>query len=998
MSTPANILRFIPAMVCFIASINLCSGRDLTLIGNIDHDANDEIVFFNKTNTGGIIRAIDPITGVNDAYLYYIPVFSDFIDVADKAFLGDVNNDNRDELILINSSSYTGKAILVIDIVSGSIILQIDHGGFYNLLDANDKIFIEDVDGNGTDDLILINRSNGVIFLKVIDLTSGTNIKTINYSDLYPNLNGWIDESDRIFVGRVNGNNLLDLVFMNTSYSSGAIRVLEIMTATTIKWINHGAFTDLMDQTDRIFLGDVNNDGKDDLVFINTSYSGNAIVTFDILGDSTMIELDSNAYAGWLDACDRIFLNDVNNDGKQDLIFINISSNAEAIRVVNPETGFNHSFIRRNDLSADGWFDAGDKILTGNFNGSNCLILINTSLSVDFIRVIDVVENINVAQITYNQIYPLMNGWFDGFDECSLTCIPTYPQGVMVFDSEHVCNGTYMREIRPRNYQLYPRNENNTGNVKISGHISGYNHITVRITKTRFDHSQQLKYFTTGLDGSGHFNFNIEIQAELSEYGFAYSLDLINWTPIAEKVVCGDAFIISGQSNASAGSDSAGDALMNNKYGNNDENVYGRFSRTCRKWGINPSASWYYSEVTGGCGVGIWGLKLQYELQKKNQVPTCFINDAVSGTSMSQHHLFNPDPFLHIFSPEGKYLMGSMLTRTYYAELQDYIKAIMWFNGEHEVCATNPIPGIYVNDFDILYNSCNQYLSRYQKMYVIQISSFIDKFTGISIVSEEQRQLPSAYDDLQVMSSNGIGDKNPEPNQHIHFTVGAYEELGRRMYNMVEKDIYNIQVVNNHLPPNIVKARYIENKIFLHFDQLLDSSKSDPIANITSVIRFNISGISIFNAGISENCIYFEVDPSSLPLIQTISYAGYLPDNDYNRKCYIRNSDSVAALSFSYISLLPEEEPNSIGSGDEISPIEIQVFPNPVKNILNIRIPASFDPNSIQLINCTGEILYQKSSLSGDHIIDCSGYPQGIFFIRIMTSTEIIKKKIVIIN
>jgi Secretion system C-terminal sorting domain/Cellulase (glycosyl hydrolase family 5) len=414
-------------LVCFgnLSMNSLYGSNDLTLIGNIDNDANDEIVFFNRSTVGSTIRAIDLVTGTNDAWINYNPVFSDFFDESDKAFLGDVNQDNLDDLILVNQSSYTGIAILVINLSDGGIIQQINHGGIDTWLDDNDKVFIGDVDGNNSEDLILLNMSGNLGFLKIIDLSSGQTITTIDYSDVYPSMNGWLDEGDKIFLGKVDSDSFLDMVFVNTAYNSGAIRVLEIMNSTTIKWIDHGTFGGLMDEPDRMLFGDVNNDNMDDLVFLNTNYSGISIKSFDIMNNAFINTLFHGKYNGWMDACDRIFLADVDGNSEKDILFVNTTYNSGAIYAVDLSSEGELSWI--NHGLFEGWMDIDDKMVTSHSNNSNILaenlLLINTSGNYGAIRVVDVVAQSDILSLTYNEVYPTLNGWLDGRDNNSNLCI-----------------------------------------------------------------------------------------------------------------------------------------------------------------------------------------------------------------------------------------------------------------------------------------------------------------------------------------------------------------------------------------------------------------------------------------------------------------------------------------------------------------------------------------------------------------------------------------------
>ncbi len=567
----------------------------------------------------------------------------------------------------------------------------------------------------------------------------------------------------------------------------------------------------------------------------------------------------------------------------------------------------------------------------------------------------------------------------------------------ITFDKEEVCNGKYEREIRPYNFQLYPRKADNMGSVKIAGTIAGCENLTFCVNKKLLDQSETLAYYPLYIEPYGHFSIEISIHAELAEYNISYSSNGIDWIIIASKVVCGDAYVVSGQSNAVAGSDPEHDELINLRYGNSSENQYGKYSRTYKNYNINPNSGWGNSEVGGtiGFGVGIWGLKLQYELEKELRVPICLINGAVGGTGMDQHHIFEQDPFYYIDSPP-QYLFGSLLTRVYYSGLENYIKAIIWFNGEDECSSANPETGIYTRDFDSLYNSCVEYLGSFRQMYVIQIASYTGPDAGIGFVSEDQRELPAYYDRLKVMSSNGIGLKNPGEGQHIHFTAEAYEVLGQRMFNLIERDIYGNTLVDNPEPPNILKARKEGNRIFLDFDQILDIYYSDPLDNVLSVIQFDVPAIAKYNAGIEGNSLFFDVDSSYQSLITLVSYAGYLPNNDYDLKCYLRNSDSIAALSFYNFLITEGENPISVVS-NSIPSSDISLSPNPCRDVAHIKLSEGCGESRIQLFNFSGKLLVQDVFSGNDYKLDCSNFNPGIYILHIISKCGYAELKVVVL-
>lgn len=393
--------------------------NDLALVGNIDDDSNDELILINRTYNSGAVRAIDLVSGDNQLWINHGELET-WLDETDKAFLGDINNDKKKELILVNTD-YQGGAIKIIDMTSGIDLLTFHHTqySFLTWMDSNDKMFVADVDGNNIDDLILINMDNVNGFILVTNLLTGQPIKTINYS-AFQGMNGWIDPTDKMFLGYVNSGKYLDIVFLNTNYNSGAIRAIEIMTSSQLKWINHGTFGSWMDVTDRIFFGDINNDLIDELIFVNTNYVGEALMTYDIMDERKIKTFQHGNYSGWMDPCDRMFLSDINGDGKNDIVFVNTTLNSGAVRGVDLNTGENLGWIMHSYF--DDWMDETDKMMMIKQDSRGKLLMINTAIRLESIRVTDVPSTSGIAFLT-NEIYPSLYGWLDGQDINSNLCI-----------------------------------------------------------------------------------------------------------------------------------------------------------------------------------------------------------------------------------------------------------------------------------------------------------------------------------------------------------------------------------------------------------------------------------------------------------------------------------------------------------------------------------------------------------------------------------------------
>ena len=75
---------------------------------------------------------------------------------------------------------------------------------------------------------------------------------------------------------------------------------------------------------------------------------------------------------------------------------------------------------------------------------------------------------------------------------------------------------------------------------------------------------------------------------------------------------------------------------------------------------------------------------------------------------------------------------------------------------------------------------------------------------------------------------------------------------------------------------------------------------------------------------------------------------------------------------------------------------EVQVFPNPSKDIVNIWVPNSDENSKISVFNMQGiEILTLKMENKESTQLDLSDFVKGVYFLRIKTNSELIIKKII---
>ncbi|MDA1017824.1 MAG: DUF2341 domain-containing protein, partial [Planctomycetota bacterium] len=136
----------------------------------------------------------------------------------------------------------------------------------------------------------------------------------------------------------------------------------------------------------------------------------------------------------------------------------------------------------------------------------------------------------------------------------------------------------------------------------------------------------------------------------------------------AKNIICGDAFLIIGQSNAVA-----------TDFGEENPLVPSEWVRTFGATAGDPNGSrlkqWANAEARspdGKAEIGYWGMELGRRLVESEKIPICIINGAVGGTRIDQHQRNNADP------TDVSTIYGRQLWRVQQARLTHGIRAVIW--------------------------------------------------------------------------------------------------------------------------------------------------------------------------------------------------------------------------------------------------------------------------------------------------------------------------------
>jgi len=296
-----------------------------------------------------------------------------------------------------------------------------------------------------------------------------------------------------------------------------------------------------------------------------------------------------------------------------------------------------------------------------------------------------------------------------------------------------------------------------------------------------------------------------------TEFGFlAQGKETITHT--AQDIVCGDAFLIIGQSNAVA-----------TDFGKDNPLVPSEWVRTFGATTTDPkgarSKTWANAQArsNGGQGeIGYWGMELGRRLVESQKTPICIINGAVGGTRIDQHQRNDQNP------TDPGTIYGRLLWRVREAKLTHGIRAILWHQGENDQGADGPTGKFgyetYANFFVDLAGSWKEDYPNVQAYYLFQIwpkACAMGVDGSDNRLREVQRTLPRRFSNLSVMSTVGV-----KPPGGCHFPAAGYAEFARLIHPMMRYQIYHAFVDSFH-PPDLRRASFTSaarDEILLEFN------------------------------------------------------------------------------------------------------------------------------------------------------------------------------------
>jgi Domain of unknown function (DUF4347)/FG-GAP-like repeat len=348
-------------LASFAGSTNVGVGTypSSVTLGDVNGDGKLDLLTANSNSNNVSVRLGDGLGGFTGSTNVGVGTYPSSVT------LGDVNGDGKLDLLTANSISN--------DV---SVRLGDGLGGFRGSTNVGvgtypKSVMLGDVNGDGKLDLLTANTMSNDVSVRLGDglgnFTGSANVGVV----LSPYF---------ITLGDVNGDGKLDLLTANNGSNDVSVRLGDGLGDFTGS-VNVGSDIDLSPQS--VTLGDVNGDGKLDLLTAHSTSNNVSVRLGDGLGGFT-----KSTSVGVGRAPSAITLGDVNGDGKFDLITANVTSNDVSVRLGDGLGGFTGSLdigvgslpfsVTLGDVNEDGKLD----LIVANYGSSNVSVLLNTTPTV----------------------------------------------------------------------------------------------------------------------------------------------------------------------------------------------------------------------------------------------------------------------------------------------------------------------------------------------------------------------------------------------------------------------------------------------------------------------------------------------------------------------------------------------------------------------------------------------------------------------------------------
>jgi len=368
------------------------------------------------------------------------------------------------------------------------------------------------------------------------------------------------------------------------------------------------------------------------------------------------------------------------------------------------------------------------------------------------------------------------------------------------------------KDEKPEDGQFYARDDRNEGTLHYNGTLdqpAGAVFLKV------YADDKLLKTESQKPAADNGYAFTAKLKPGLIKYKVEFGTKSGATETVVQTVtnlVCGDAFLIDGQSNALATDTGEKSPPETSEWIRSYGKPEGDQKGPRKNLWCNPV---WKAQKGEKAELGYWGMELAKRLVASNKIPVFIINGAVGGTRIDQHQRNEAKP------TDLETIYGRMLWRVQQARLTHGIRFILWHQGENNQGMAGPTGDFdwkaYQHYFVEMSAAWKQDFPNIQHYYVFQIWPGACSMGDGNMIREMQRTLTRLFSNLDTMPTLGI-----KPPGTCHYPLAGWAEFATLMQPLIERDVYGKKFPQSITAPNLKKATYAstaKDTITLEFDQ-----------------------------------------------------------------------------------------------------------------------------------------------------------------------------------
>ncbi len=456
---------------------------------------------------------------------------------------------------------------------------------------------------------------------------------------------------------------------------------------------------------------------------------------------------------------------------------------------------------------------------------------------------------------------------------------------------------------KPLDKQFFARNpDTGLGTIHYNGTQDGSpDTVYLKVYKTPASGAETLHATHRQRLKDGGYKFSAPISPGLTAYRVVYGTTTNKVdTDVAtvSDLVCGDAFIIEGQSNALATDNSAP----------TDTTKTNPWVRT-----FGSKSGWGHGIAKGNdLQLGLWGWYLANHIVSNHKMPVCIINGAVGGTRIDVHR---PNPANHsepLGLGYGESSYANLYNRVTGAKLSHGIRGLMWHQGEQSQGSGGIDPDydykFYQQYFVDISAAWKQDFPNLKNYYLFQIwPAACGDTSRNDQLREVQRTLPYLYSNMKVMSTLGI-----KPGSGCHYEPAGYQVFSDLIAPLIAQDVFKIDTQSKKTAPNLKSAYFAPgNEIELIFDQDVTWNPGAATMLFLTDDKGQKAGSVIAGRAQPNNKIMLTV--SDATAATTITYVKGVvkpPDVPWHQDNLLLGANGIAALTFADVAIyMPTKAP-----------------------------------------------------------------------------------------